>query len=51
MLFRSELADIIIRVAELAYWNKIDLDSAVEAKQAYNRFRKDVPIHGTEKII
>lgn len=49
--FRYELADVIIRVAELAHWFGIDLDGAVECKQAYNRVRRDVPVHGTEKAI
>ena len=49
--FRYELADVIIRVAELAHWFGINLDAAVECKQAYNRHRHDVPKHGTEKAI
>jgi len=47
----SELADIIIRTAELAHWLKIDLDVAVDCKMAYNRYRLDVPKHGTTKAI
>ena len=47
----SELADIIIRCAELAFWLEIDLDAAVECKMEYNKVRLDVPIHGTEKAI
>lgn len=49
--FAAELADVIIRVAELAYWFGIDLGTMVEAKQAYNRIRLDVPSHGTVKAI
>lgn len=37
--FPSELADIIIRVADLAGFLEIDLDRAIEAKVAYNATR------------
>ena len=47
----SELADVIIRCAELAHWLEIDLDLAVEIKMEYNRVRTDVPKHGTDKRI
>jgi len=39
----SELADVIIRVAELAHDQGIDLHVAVQEKIAYNRIRADVP--------
>jgi hypothetical protein len=32
----SELADIIIRVVDLAFYKEIDLDEAVRVKMAYN---------------
>lgn len=37
--FPSELADIIIRVAYLAGYKKIDLDEAIKIKMAYNEKR------------
>ena len=37
--FPSELADIIIRVADLAGCEKIDLDEALKIKMAYNEKR------------
>jgi NTP pyrophosphatase (non-canonical NTP hydrolase) len=37
--YPSELADIIIRVLDLAYYNGIDLDEAVRVKMAYNTTR------------
>lgn len=47
----AELADVIIRTAELAYWLSVDLDTIVEMKMAYNRVRLDVPNHDTNKVI
>ncbi len=38
--FPTELADIVIRVAELAKHNGIDLTQAIHIKQAYNRKRE-----------
>lgn len=35
----SELADIVIRVADMAEWLGIDLDGVVRAKTAYNATR------------
>lgn len=35
----SELADVIIRLVDLAHYLKIDLDLAVETKMAYNKTR------------
>lgn len=35
----SELADVIIRVAHLAYVHGIDLDKAIDEKMAYNKTR------------
>ena len=35
----SELADIVIRVADLAWVEGIDLQAAIEEKLAYNRTR------------
>ena len=35
----SELADIVIRVADMAAYLNIDLDAAVKAKMAYNETR------------
>lgn len=37
--FEEELADIIIRVADLAGWKGIDLDAHVRAKMRYNSMR------------
>lgn len=37
--FSSELADIIIRVLDLAAYLSIDIDKAVAAKVAYNKYR------------
>ena len=37
--FPSELADIIIQVVDLAYYQYIDLDEAVRLKMAYNKTR------------
>ena len=42
----EELADVIIRVAELAHMLHIDLDAVVYAKQLKNRQRLDVPARG-----
>jgi NTP pyrophosphatase (non-canonical NTP hydrolase) len=47
----SELADIIIRTLELAYRLNVDIGSSVAIKMSYNRYRKDVPRHSTEKLI
>ncbi len=47
----SELADVVIRVAELAQWLGIDLDSITEAKMAYNRRRGDTPRRDGGKVI
>lgn len=49
--FRSELADIIIRVCELDRIIYMDsqLDQIVADKQAYNRVRADVPARGGDK--
>lgn len=41
--FGSELADIIIRVCDLAVIAGIDLEQAVEQKAAFNAIRADVP--------
>lgn len=38
--FEEELADIIIRVADLAGWKGIDLESHVKAKMRYNSMRE-----------
>jgi NTP pyrophosphatase (non-canonical NTP hydrolase) len=46
-----ELADVVIRVAELAHILGVDLDFCVAEKMDYNRRRHDVPKHGTEKRI
>lgn len=35
----EELADIMIRVADLAEWMGIDLTNAIQSKQAYNETR------------
>jgi NTP pyrophosphatase (non-canonical NTP hydrolase) len=35
----SELADIVIRVADMAAYLGIDLDAAIKAKMAYNATR------------
>jgi NTP pyrophosphatase (non-canonical NTP hydrolase) len=35
----SELADIIIRVADYAEWQGYDLTAAIQVKQAYNENR------------
>jgi NTP pyrophosphatase (non-canonical NTP hydrolase) len=37
--FPSELADIIIRVVDLAFYLNIDLDEAVRVKMVYNTTR------------
>ena len=42
--FASELADIVIRVADLAGATSIDLDGVITEKLAYNRTR--APKHG-----
>ena len=42
--FASELADIVIRVADLAGATGIDLDDVISEKLAYNRTR--APKHG-----
>ncbi len=47
----SELADVIIRTAELAEWLGIDLDGITEAKMAYNRHRRDTPARDGGKVI
>lgn len=47
----SELADIIIRVGELAIWHDIDLDEVIEEKMAYNANRSDVPVRAGGKAI
>lgn len=46
-----ELADVVIRTAELAFWLDIDLDLAVEQKQRYNRVRLDVPKYDIKKAL
>lgn len=38
--FADELADIVIRVMDLAEWKRIDLQSHVEAKMRYNSLRE-----------
>ena len=38
-----ELADVAIRLAELAYLTGTDLDNWIEVKLAFNDHRKDVP--------
>lgn len=45
--FPSELADIIIRVADLAGYLKIDLDAIVAEKMAHNRTRPR--LHGGKR--
>lgn len=45
----SELADIVIRVAELAHMTDIDLAVAVDCKMAFNQVRADTP-NGTDKV-
>ena len=47
-LFAEELADIIIRTADLAAIAGIDLDYAVAAKQQYNETREHT--HGGKTI-
>lgn len=47
----AELADVLIRTAELAQWLEIDLDSIVDVKMAYNRKRTDVPSRGISKAL
>jgi len=37
--FKTELADIILRVADLAHWKGIDLESAIAEKMAINEYR------------
>lgn len=37
--FPSELADIVLRVVDLAHYRGIDLDGAVREKMAYNATR------------
>jgi hypothetical protein len=46
-----ELADIIIRVCELATFFGYDLDKMVETKMAYNDHRPDVPARAGGKAI
>lgn len=43
MGFGSELADIIIRVCDLAGETGISLEQEIDRKNAYNRIRADVP--------
>lgn len=38
--FADELADIVIRVMDLAEWKGIDLQAHIEAKMRYNAMRK-----------
>lgn len=45
--FVSELADVVIRVADLAGWIKADLGSAVERKMEYNASRP--LLHGRKR--
>lgn len=49
----AELADVMIRTLELAIWlgGKDVIDSVVQAKMAYNKIRKDVPVRDGSKII
>ena len=47
----EELADVVIRVCELAHMLGIDLDQTVYAKQLKNRQRLDVPARGGAKTI
>jgi NTP pyrophosphatase (non-canonical NTP hydrolase) len=47
----AELADIVIRVCELAHHLGIDLDTVTEHKMAYNKIRLDVPNRGGTKVI
>lgn len=42
--FEDELADAVIRIADLAGWLGIDLEAHIQAKMAYNRTRP--PKHG-----
>lgn len=46
--FPSELADIVIRVGDLAFRLGIDLEKAVEEKMKYNRTREF--LHGGKKV-
>lgn len=45
--FADELADIVIRVMDLAEWKGIDLQSHIEAKMRYNSLREHK--HGGKK--
>lgn len=47
----SELADVVIRVVELAYMWDFDLDEMVETKMRYNARRSDVPVRDGGKSI
>lgn len=44
----SELADIVIRVADMCAWLGVDLDAAVEAKMAFNATRPHM--HGGKAL-
>jgi len=45
--FADELADVVIRVMDLAEWKGIDLQSHIEAKMRYNSTREHK--HGGKK--
>lgn len=44
----SELADVVIRIADMAGYYGIDLEAAIKAKMAYNRTRPYK--HGGKKL-
>lgn len=48
-MFEVELADVIIRICDIAGAFELDLDGAIEEKLAYNRTREDHKIENRMK--